>query len=327
MIKNTEIQTTGHLIKRPYLTANKFIQRSTLFGDNINFSFYSLKGQIRTFQETLAKPSSSEYLYKRKYSFNPKFQLTHIESIPKNNNRFVSIQEGFDDPICQKRIIENYSSKNELLNTKTLHYNFNELIQVDDFNLKTNKRQERSINTVRMTKLNNSVYLVENDKQSKKIKYYIEDNIDSVVKTVEYRNSKYSKYKRTKIFNSFGQIIETIREDLSKPKNIEYEEKIKYKLDKQNNIEQINTKRFVDGKYQENLINYHYRFKRLIKVGDNLRIKYDYLGNPSMIESHIGKFEYKYRYDLKGNWINLLVTFIGNGNKQEQLFNRKYEYK
>lgn len=168
MIKNNEIQTTGHLIKRPYLTANNFIQRFTLFGDNINFSFYSLKGQIRSFEETLSNPNQKRLLYKRRYCFDQNNQLLHIETIPETNNRFISIQEGFNNPKHQKRIIENYSPKKELLNTKTLHYNFNELIQVDDINAKTNKSQQRLIDTTRMKKLNKSIYLVEIDKQSKK---------------------------------------------------------------------------------------------------------------------------------------------------------------
>lgn len=147
-----------------------------------------------------------------------------------------------------------------------------------------------------------------------------------VKKKKEYRNSKFEKYRRIKFFNSLGQITENIKLDLDEKNEVNFKEKIKYSLDDQHNIKAVEIKRLVDGCYQDLKINYQYRFKRLVKVGNHTSIKYDLLGNPSVIQSRVGTFKYKYKYDLKGNWVKLNVIFNGSGNKLEQLFTRTYEY-
>ena len=198
--------------------------------------------------------------------------------------------------------------------------------------LRTNSLEFR-----RIKKLKDEVFLIEDDKESSKVKYYTDNSTGNIFKTIEFKNSKSDRWERTKIFNSNGQIIKYLREASNKEGNNEYWETKEFDYNKDGNLSNT-TIRFNNGDGErEHIDTYIYDNQQLVnykKIAENNReltvekYKYDKIGNPIEIQTQIGTDTFEYLYDDVNNWIKMTRTHESRKSKNrfQNNYNRRHEY-
>lgn len=318
------------------MKANNFIRWSNLFGSTERCSkFWALKGEIESFEEETYQ-NQGPLTFKTKFSFDTTKCLIKQEFFQGEDYRTEIQFKNFQNSINQETTVRKYGPNQTLKSVEIHESHFSRLFRVNYTDMSNNIEHMKKNDFRRLKKLNDNCYLLEDDKDSCKLKYYMNSDNNWVNEVIEYKNSKFDNWKKEVKFNRDGQIIFNSRNALNKDDNNEYWKEKTFEYNSDNHLSNIYF-RFFNGESEHlHTSNYFYDNQNLIKLNqinqagreiNCMKFLHDELNNPIEIQASTGLQKIEYKYDSCGNWIEAIHKYQNSNNKFEHKYKRMYNYK
>lgn len=268
-----------------------------------------------------------------------KNQICQITQIKLDGSSFVKEYDSYE--ITQKQTLKEIDWNGQQISIENRIYDGYENLLERRYLNQVNSKEVYNKSDITIQSLKNNVTLINLNKQSSKIKYYLKNK--SIYKKIVYINNKYENSVETYLFNTDFSISKYTKQETNKynrnksSKSRVYEHKhgrvfkiterteYQYPNSKDETIEIYNRFEYNQNGLLKNEIfnNVYYDNKERVIAN------YEYNDNKlaTRIENQSGLYTFRYLYDQNGNWVNRIKEFRNEKNHNIEETIREIKYK